>query len=182
MRKNDYICVENYVFCTYFAYGKIMAGRPRKDDINTQQLIINLAKAGLTNTAIAEATGLSLRIVQYWLADTELGNTVKIVRQASVMLEAQQKHALNKSALMAAKKLLKKRKVEEIEERCDADGNLLYTQKRIKETEPNASIVQFVLKCTDPNNWNERQIAEAPTAENAEREDNEIRIVIDDNT
>lgn len=35
-----------------------MAGRPRKDDINTQQLIINLAKVGMTNTAIAEITGL----------------------------------------------------------------------------------------------------------------------------
>jgi hypothetical protein len=159
-----------------------MAGRPRKDDINTQQLIINLAKAGLTNTAIAETTGLSLRVVQYWLAETELGNTVKTVRQASAMLEASQKHALNKSALMAAKKLLKKRKVEEIEERRDADGKLLYTQKRIKETEPNASIVQFVLKCTDPNNWNEQQIAEAQAAENAEHDDNEIRIVIDDDT
>lgn len=157
-----------------------MAGRPRKDDINTQQLIINLAKTGMTNVAIAEVTGLHRDTIQKWLANTELGDTVKTVRQASEMLEASQKHALNKSALMAAKKLLKKRKIEEYEERRDADGNLLYTQKRIKETEPNAGIVQFVLKCTDPQSWNEQQIAEAQAAENAEHDDNEIRIVIDD--
>jgi hypothetical protein len=98
------------------------------------------------------------------------------------MLEASQKHALNKSALMAAKKLLKKRKVEEYEERRDTEGKLLYTQKRIKETEPNAGIVQFILKCTDPQNWNEQQVIEQATAETAEKADNEIRIVIDDDT
>ena len=118
-----------------------MTGRPRKDNINTQQLIINLAKTGMTNRAIAQVTGLSEKTIQNWLANTELGDTVKTVRQASAMLEASQKHALNKSALMAAKKLLKKHKIEEIEERWDSEGNLLYTQKRVKETEPNASIV-----------------------------------------
>lgn len=159
-----------------------MAGRPRKDDINTQQLIINLAKAGMTNTAIAEITGLTRDTIQKWLATTELGQTVKTVREASAMLEAQQKHALNKSALTAAKKLLKKRKVEEIEERRDAEGKIIYTQKRIREAEPNASIVQFVLKCTDPQNWNEQQIAEQQAAAGAEQADNEIRIVIDDDT
>ena len=132
-----------------------MTGRPRKDNINTQQLIINLAKTGMTNRAIAQVTGLSEKTIQNWLANTELGDTVKTVRQASAMLEASQKHALNKSALMAAKKLLKKHKIEEIEERWDSEGNLLYTQKRVKETEPNASIVQFVLKNTDPANWND---------------------------
>ena len=159
-----------------------MAGRPRKDTINTQQLIINLAKSGMNNLAIAEATGLSIRAIQQWLAETELGETVKTVREASAMLEAQQKHALNKSALTAAKKLLKKRKVEEIEERRDAEGKIIYTQKRIREAEPNASIVQFVLKCTDPQNWNEQQIAEQQAAAGAEQADNEIRIVIDDDT
>ena len=159
-----------------------MAGRPRKDDINTQQLIINLAKAGMTNTAIAEITGLTRDTIQKWLATTELGQTVKTVREASAMLEAQQKHALNKSALMAAKKLLKKRKIEETEERRDAEGKIIYTQKRIREAEPNASMVQFVLKCTDPQNWNEQQIAEQQAAASAEQTDNEIRIVIDDDT
>jgi transposase len=159
-----------------------MAGRPRKDDINTQQLIINLVKTGMTNTAIAEITGLHRDTIQKWLARTELGETVKATRQASVMLEASQKHALNKSALIAAKKLLKKRKVEEYEERRDTEGKLLYTQKRIKETEPNAGIVQFILKCTDPQNWNEQQVIEQATAETAEKADNEIRIVIDDDT
>ena len=159
-----------------------MAGRPRKDNINTQQLIINLAKSGMSNVAIAEVTGLGRDTIQRWLANTELGDTVKTVRQASAMLEASQKHALNKSALMAAKKLLKKRKVEEIEERRDAEGKIIYTQKRIREAEPNASMVQFVLKCTDPQNWNEQQIAEQQAAADAERDDNEIRIVIDDDT
>lgn len=43
-------------------------------------------------------------------------------------------------------------------------------------------MVQFVLKCTDPQNWNEQQIAEQQAAAGAERDDNEIRIVIDDDT
>ena len=153
-----------------------MAGRPRNDDINTQQLIINLAKIGMTNTAIAEVTGFTRQTVQNWLAKTELGETVRTVREASAMLETSQKHALNKSALMAAKKLLKKRKVEEIEERRDADGNIIYTQKRIREAEPNASIVQFVLKCTDPQNWNEQQIAEQTAADG--QDDIEVNISV----
>lgn len=159
-----------------------MAGRPRKDNIETQRLIINLAKAGMTNVAIAEATGLSRDIIQRWLAETELGETVKAVREAASLLEAEQKRALNKSALIAAKKLLKKHKVEEIEERRDANGNIIYTQKRIKEVEPHAGIVQFVLKSTDPANWNEKQIEENYNADKTAPDDNEIRIIIDDDT
>lgn len=157
-------------------------GRPRKDTVDVQKIIINLAKSGMTNQGIADATGLTRKTVWNWLKETDLGESVRAVRKVNAMLEASQKFALNKSAVLAAKKLLKKRKVEEIEERRDADGKLLYTQKRIRETEPNASIVQFVLKCTDPNNWNEQQVIDQQNAEAAEKTDNEIRIVIDDDT
>lgn len=166
-------------FYTIFIHGNAMAGRPRKDDINTQQLIINLARTGMTNTAIAEVTGLSRLTVQNWLSGTELGDTVRAVREASSLLEASQKHALNRSAIAAAKKLLRKRKVEETEERYDSGGNLLYRQTRTREAEPNAGIVQFVLKCTDPQNWNEQQVVERQNAGAAEN-DSELKIEIVD--
>lgn len=161
----------------FFCIRYDMAGRPRKDNIDTQNLIINLASKGMSTTDIAEVTGLALRTIQYWLADTDLGKTVKAVRMAAVELEARQKAALNKSALLAAKKLLKKRKSVEIEKRTDADGKLLYTVERTKEIEPNAGIVQFVLKNTDPGNWSDdRELRQQTDSE----EDSEITINIVD--
>ncbi len=130
-------------------------GRPRKDNINTQQLIINLAKQGMTNTAIAELTGLTRDTIQKWLATTELGETLRTVRQAAIELDNKKKATLNRTAVKAARELLKKRKITEIETRKDKDGNLLYTVERTKETEPNASMVQFVLRNTDPKNWHD---------------------------
>lgn len=135
-----------------------MAGRPRKDTITTQELIINLAKSGMTITDIAKYTGLARMTIQRWLTNTELGNTIKTVRQANAMLEEEQKITLNKSAQKAVRQLIKKHKLKEIEERRDGDGNLLYTQTKIKEVDPNAGIVQLVLKQTDPKNWSEQYI------------------------
>lgn len=163
-------------FCAIFAYGETMAGRPRKDSIDTSALIINLAKSGMTNTDIAEATGLSLRTVQYWLSDTDLGKVVNAARKARQALEAEEKAKLNKNALQAAMRLLKKHKSTEKIERTDGNGKLLYTETRTKEIEPNAGIVQFVLKNTDPQNWSDNP---APLPTEA-AEDNELTIEIVD--
>lgn len=143
-------------------------GRPRKDNINTQQLIINLAKQGMTNTAIAEITGLTRDTIQKWLATTELGETLRTVRQAAIELDNKKKAALNRNAIKAARELLKKRKITETETRKDKDGNLLYTVERTKETEPNASMVQFVLRNTDPKNWRDDKNIQLQTDTNAD--------------
>ena len=154
-----------------------MAGRPRKDNINTSALIINLAKSGMTNTDIAEVTGLSLRTVQYWLSETDLGKAVHATREARKALEAEEKAKLNKSARLALKKLLKKHTATETIERTDENGKILYTEKRTKEIEPNAGIVQFVLKNTDPQNWSDKtQII----SQDEETEDTELTIEIVD--
>lgn len=143
-------------------------GRPRKDNINTQQLIINLAKQGMTNTAIAELTGLTRDTIQKWLATTELGETLRTVRQAAIELDNKKKATLNRTAVKAARELLKKRKITETETRKDKDGNLLYTVERTKETEPNASMVQFVLRNTDPKNWHDDKNIQLQTDTNAD--------------
>ena len=154
-----------------------MAGRPRKDDIDTQRLIIKLAGKGMTNADIADVTGLSLRTIQYWLAGTDLGETVKAVKQAAAMLEEEQKSALNKSALMAARRLLRKRRAVDVERRTDSDGKLLYTVERTREVEPNAGTVQFVLRNTDPGNWSDDKDARH---QNGDGDDGELRIEIVD--
>ena len=154
-----------------------MAGRPRKDSIDTSALIINLAKSGMTNAGIAELTGLSLRTVQYWLSDTDLGQAVNVVRKARQSLEAEEKARLNKTALKAVRQLLKKHKATETIERTDGNGKLLYTEKRTKEIDPNAGIVQFVLKNADPQNWSDRPDITQPTDESG---DTEIKIEIVD--
>ena len=151
--------------------------RPRKDTIDTSALIINLARSGMTNTGIAKVTGLSLRTVQYWLSDTDLGNAVKETRKAIQELEADEKARLNKSALLAAKRLIKKHRNTEVIERTDENGKLLYTERRTKEIDPNAGIVQFVLKNTDPQNWSDTP---EPQQADESADDTEIKIEIVD--
>ena len=157
-------------------------GRPRKDNINVQSAIINLAKMGMTNVAIAKALGISRPALQKWFANTMLGETIRATRQSVVMLEAEQKYRLNKAAIIAAKKLIKEQKVEEVEERRDKDNNLIYSQRKIKKVLPSASMVQFILERTDPHDWNLQNFSEAHTAESAMEAENEIRIIIDDDT
>lgn len=154
-----------------------MAGRPRKDTIDTSALIINLARSGMTNTDIAEVSGLSLRTVQYWLSGTDLGNAVKETRKAIQELEADEKARLNRSALLAAKRLIKKHRSTEVIERMDENGKLLYTERRTKEIDPNAGIVQFVLKNTDPQNWSDTP---EPQQTDESADDTEIKIEIVD--
>lgn len=149
--------------------------RPRKDTIDTYSLILNLAKSGMNNIQIAEVTGLSRQTVQNYLSSTELGNALKEIRQERQLLDAEQKAKLNKSAINATKRLLRKRKSQETEIKTDEYGKLVYTINRTKTIEPNAGIVQFVLKNTDSSNWSDTG------AQNIESEsDSEIRIVIDD--
>ena len=133
-----------------------MAGRPRKDTLDTQRIILNLAKSGMNNIQIADVTGVSVRTIQHWLADTDLGEAINATRAAMRTLEADEKAKLNKSAIAATKKLLKKHRVTETIERTDDTGKLLYTETRTKEVDPNAGIVQFVLRNTDPQNWNDQ--------------------------
>ena len=149
--------------------------RPRRDDINTQQLIINLARAGMTNVEISRVTGIARSAIQRWLAETPLGETVAEVRKVAIMLEAKQKYALNKSALMAARKLLKKQTLKEKEIRRDKDGNIIYETERTKEIAPSANVVQFVLSRTDPQNWGDAQ-----TQTTADGSDEELTINIVD--
>lgn len=132
-----------------------MVTKPRKDTPDMQKIIITLASKGVTNTEIAEITGVTRRTILKWLANTELGETVREVRKAAIELDNKKKATLNRNAIKAARELLKKRKITETETRKDKDGNLLYTVERTKETEPNASMVQFVLRNTDPKNWHD---------------------------
>ena len=131
----------------------------------------------MTNTDIAEVSGLSLRTVQYWLSDTDLGNAVKETRKAIQELEADEKARLNRSALLAAKRLIKKHRNTEVIERMDENGKLLYTERRTKEIDPNAGIVQFVLKNTDPQNWSDTP---EPQQTDESADDTEIKIEIVD--
>lgn len=153
-----------------------MAGRPRKDTIELHSLIINLAELGLNNTEIARVTGVSLRTVQNYLQQSDLGNAVNEVRRVHNALDEEKKAALNKAALAAVTRLLKKRKSLEETVRTDENGDILYTEKRVKVLEPNAGIAQFVLKNTDPKNWSDTPAAQ----ETQEEEDTELRIIIDD--
>jgi len=142
--------------------------QPRKDTPDMQKIIITLASRGIPNTEIAEITGVSKRTINYWLANTELGETVRTVRQAAIELDNKKKATLNRNAVKAARELLKKRKITEIETRKDKDGNLLYTVERTKETEPNSSMVQFVLRNTDPKNWRDDKNIQLQTDTNAD--------------
>ena len=153
-----------------------MAGRPRKDTIDTSRLIMNLAKSGMTNTGIAEATGLSLRTVQYWLAETDLGETVHEIRKSAKLLESEEKARLNRIALLAAKRLLKYRKTKETRTRMDENGKVVSTETIERECAPDPGTVRFVLKNTDPQNW-----SDTPTPQQPETaEDTEIKIEIVD--
>ena len=163
-------------FCTVFAYLETMA-RPRKDTIDTHRLILKLAETGMTNAAIAEAAGLSVRTVCNYLSGTELGDAVRQSRQAALELDEDKKAAMNKAAIAAAKRLLRKRKTKEVEKRIDADGNVYMTIEKEKEIEPHAGIVQLVLKSTDPKTWREQQAADNTDAP----EDTELKVIIDDN-
>ncbi len=161
-----------------FADFKNMA-RPRKDTVDIHNLILKLAQTGMTNTSIAHVTGLAERTIYNYLSDTNLGETVKAVRQAASELDAEKKLAINKSALRGLKRLLRVRKTKEIEKRIDAYGNIYMTIEKEKEVEPHAGMIQFALKNTDPQNWNN---ADSAAAQNVDAEtDTDIRIIIDDN-
>ncbi len=153
-----------------------MAGRPRKDTIDTSLLIINLAKSGMTNTGIAEATGLSLRTVQYWLADTDLGETVQEIRRSAKFLEGEEKARINRTALLAVKRLIKQRKTKETRTRMDENGKVVSTETIERECAPDPGTVRFVLKNTDPRNW-----SDTPDPQQYDEEtDNDIKIEIVD--
>lgn len=144
----------------------------------TYGLILKLAQKGMSNTEIADVTGLTRQTIQNYLADptSKLGETVREIRDANKLLGVAEKGRLNKSALSAARKLLKNHRLTEIRTRTDADGNLVSTETVTREREPNAGIVQFVLENTDPQNWREAQNQQADETES----DNELKIVIDD--
>lgn len=151
--------------------------RPTKDTINTHNLILHLAKLGLNNKEIADATGLARTTIQNYFKDTDLGKTVKEMRAIAKTFGDEEKSRLNKMAILATKRLLKKRKSVEIREKKDENGKVLSTETITRECEPNASIVQFVLKNTDPNNWSDTQAEQINSTD-----DKELRIIIDDDT
>lgn len=157
-----------------------MAGRPKEDTVDVHKLIINLVQNGMNNTEIARVTGFSRQTIQNYLSDSTslLGETVQEIRNTNKLLDDKEKAKLNKSALLATKKLLKKHKTTETRTHTDADGNLVSIETITRECDPNASMVQFVLKNTDPKNWSDEQNQQTEETES----DNELRIVINDDT
>lgn len=157
-----------------------MAGRPRKDTVDMQNLIINLAKCGMTNMQIADVTGIARSTLQQWLSDDDgFRGVVETVRQAKVTLQEKNRQALYSAAIKSAKRLMKARTVEESETRTDGHGDILFVSTKKRAVEPNASMVQFVLKNIDPENWSDRP--ESSRAENGdEAEDTELKIKIVD--
>lgn len=153
-----------------------MAGRMRKDTVDMQNLIINLAKCGMTNTQIAEVTGLARCTIQQWLSDNAgLKNAIETVRKANVTLQEKDKQALYSAAIKNAKRLMKARTVEETETRTDGNGDVIFTSVKKKTVEPNSSIVQFILKSIDPDNFGDKTQDKQEETET----DNELKIVID---
>lgn len=148
--------------------------------VDTYALILKLTQKGLNNTEIAEITGLTRQTIQNYLSDStsSLGEIVQEIRNTNKLLDDKEKSKLNKSAILATKKLLKKHKTTETRIHTDADGKLVSTETITRECDPNASMVQFVLKNTDPKNWSDEQSQRTEEIEN----DNELRIVIDDDT
>ena len=130
----------------------------------------------MTNTAIANVTGLAERTIYNYLSDTDLGEAVKTVRQAVNKLDVEKKLAINKSALRGLERLLKVRKIKEVEKRIDVDGNVYMIVEKEKKLEPHAGIVQFALKNTDPQTWGEKQAPESSDMP----EDMELMVIIDD--
>lgn len=156
------------------------SGRKTKLTVDTYELILKLAQKGLNNTEIAEITGLDRTTIQNYLADenSKLGETVKEIRKTNELLGIAEKARLNKSALSATRKLLRRHKTVETRVHTDADGHLVSTETITRDCDPNAGIVQFVLKNTDPKNWSDTQSQQTEETES----DNELRIVIDDDT
>ena len=150
--------------------------RPRKDTVDTHELILKLAQSGMTNKAIAEVTGITERTIYNYLSSTDLGDAVKAVRQAAATLDAETKTAINKSAIRGMKRLLKPRKTKEIERRMDADGNVILTIEKEKQLEPHAGMVEFALKNLDAKTWNAAESG-ADSAENETDTDITINIV-----
>lgn len=150
--------------------------RPRKDSVDTHKLILKLAQSGMTNTAIAEVTGITERTIYNYLSGTDLGDAVKAVRQAAAELDAETKTAINKSAIRGMKRLLRVRKTKEIERRMDACGNVILTIEKEKQLEPHAGIVEFALKNLDAKTWNAAETG-ADSAENETDTDITINIV-----
>lgn len=150
--------------------------RPRKDTVDTHELILKLAQSGMTNKAIAEVTGITERTIYNYLSSTDLGDAVKAVRQAAATLDAETKTAINKSAIRGMKRLLKPRKTKEVERRMDADGNVILTIEKEKQLEPHAGMVEFALKNLDAKTWNAAESG-ADSAENETDTDITINIV-----
>lgn len=150
--------------------------RPRKDTVDTHELILKLAQSGMTNTAIAEVTGITERTIYNYLSGTDLGDAVKAVRQAAAELDAETKTAINKSAIRGMKRLLRARKTKEIERRMDAGGNVILTIEKEKQLEPHAGMVEFALKNLDAKTWNVAETG-ADSAENETDTDITINIV-----
>lgn len=150
--------------------------RPRKDSVDTHKLILKLAQSGMTNTAIAEVTGITERTIYNYLSGTDLGDAVKAVRQAAAELDAETKTAINKSAIRGMKRLLRVRKTKEIERRMDAGGNVILTIEKEKQLEPHAGMVEFALKNLDAKTWNAAESG-ADSAENETDTDITINIV-----
>lgn len=154
--------------------------RPRKDTVDTHELILKLAQSGMTNTAIAEVTGITERTIYNYLSGTDLGDAVKAVRQAAAELDAETKTAINKSAIRGMKRLLRARKTKEIERRMDAGGNVILTIEKEKQLEPHAGMVEFALKNLDAKTWNAAETG-ADSAENETDTDITINIVDETN-
>lgn len=154
--------------------------RPRKDTVDTHELILKLAQSGMTNTAIAEVTGIAERTIYNYLSGTELGDAVKAVRQAAAELDAETKTAINKSAIRGMKRLLRVRKTKEIERRMDAGGNVILTIEKEKQLEPHAGMVEFALKNLDTKTWNAAETG-ADSTENETDTDITINIVDETN-
>ena len=150
--------------------------RPRMDTVDTHKLILKLAQSGMTNTAIAEVTGITERTIYNYLSGTDLGDAVKAVRQAAAELDAETKTAINKSAIRGMKRLLRPRKTKEIERRMDAGGNVILTIEKEKQLEPHAGMVEFALKNLDTKTWNAAETG-ADSAENETDTDITINIV-----
>ena len=151
--------------------------RPRKDTVDTYELILKLAQSGMTNKAIAEVTGITERTIYNYLSSTDLGDAVKAVRQTAAELDAETKTAINKSAIRGMKRLLKPRKTKEVERRMDADGNVILTIEKEKQLEPHAGMIEFALKNTDAKTWNAAETGAQTTVDDQTDTDITINIV-----
>lgn len=152
-------------------------GRNRKDTVDTHELILKLAQSGMTNTAIAQITGLGERTIYYYLAGTELGKAVKAVRQAAATLDAKTKEQISKSAIRGMKRLLKTRKTKEVEKRINAEGLVYMIIEKEKQLEPHAGIVEFALKNLDQKTWNAAETGAQTTVDDQTDTDITINIV-----